>query len=108
MKKFEQMEGTQNAMNIGVGAMSTKIGEMATSANVKFESIEKRLDKHDLAINEIKNVRDGTSGGGEVLGSLGRWRLRGGRTRTLGVRGTSFVRVRSFALSHGMVSTVSL
>ena len=63
MKKFEQLEGNRIAMNNGMGVMGSKINDMEASANLKFESLEKRLDQHDLAINEIKNVKGGTSGG---------------------------------------------
>ena len=63
MKQFEEMKGTQNSMKDGLGAMGIKIDDMEASANLKFESLEKRLDQHDLATNEIRNVRDGTSGG---------------------------------------------
>ena len=63
MKQFEEMKGIQSSMKDGLGEMGIKINGMEASANLKFESLEKRLDQHDLAINGIRNVRDGTSGG---------------------------------------------
>ena len=71
MVKFEQLEGSQIALNKSMGVMGTKINDLEANANLKFESLEKRLDQHDLAINEITNVKGVPVGGVVVFGRLG-------------------------------------
>ena len=36
---------------------------MEASTKMKFESLEKQLDQHDMAVNDIENVKGGLSGG---------------------------------------------
>ena len=66
MEQFGEMKGTQNHMKNGLEGLGVKISEMETNSNAKFESIEKKLHDHDMAINEMRNLKNNTSGGGGV------------------------------------------
>ena len=53
MKQFEQLSGNQTTMKNEVDLMGVRINDIEASTNTKFESLEKCLDRADMAINEI-------------------------------------------------------
>ena len=63
MKQFEQLSGNRTTMKNEMNMMGVRINGIEANTNTKFESLEKRLDRADMAINEIKHVKAGLSGG---------------------------------------------